>query len=31
MLLHRLLWDGAERAPDRPALVWVDRQRSVTY
>jgi acyl-CoA synthetase (AMP-forming)/AMP-acid ligase II len=31
MLLHRLLWDGADRHPDRPALVWADRQRSVTY
>jgi long-chain acyl-CoA synthetase len=31
VLLHRLLWEGAERVPDRPALVWIDRARSLTY
>lgn len=31
MLLHRLLWDGAERCPERRALVWIDRERSLTY
>lgn len=31
MLLHRLLFDGADRHPDRRALVWADRARSVTY
>jgi acyl-CoA synthetase (AMP-forming)/AMP-acid ligase II len=31
MLLHHLLLDGAHRAPDRTALHWVDRDRSLTY
>jgi long-chain acyl-CoA synthetase len=31
MLMHRLLWDAAERRPDHPALRWVDRDRALTY
>lgn len=31
MLLHRLLVDGANRHPGKPALIWIDRRRSVTY
>jgi acyl-CoA synthetase (AMP-forming)/AMP-acid ligase II len=31
MLMHRLLWDAAERRPDHTALRWVDRDRSLTF
>jgi long-chain acyl-CoA synthetase len=31
MLLQQLLYDGAQRTPDRPALHWVDRDRTLTY
>ena len=31
MLMHQLLIDGANRHPDRTALVWIDRDKSVTY
>ncbi|HEV8298700.1 MAG TPA: long-chain fatty acid--CoA ligase, partial [Acidimicrobiales bacterium] len=31
MLFHRLLLDGADRHPDRPAFTWVDRNRTMTY
>jgi len=31
MLMHRLLWDGAARTPDKIALRWVDRDRALTY
>lgn len=31
MLIHQLLVDGAHRAPDRVALHWIDRDRSLTY
>jgi acyl-CoA synthetase (AMP-forming)/AMP-acid ligase II len=31
MRCHDLLIDGARRHPDRPALVWVDRDRTLTY
>jgi acyl-CoA synthetase (AMP-forming)/AMP-acid ligase II len=31
MLMHQLLIEGAERTPDRLALRWVDRNRSLTY
>ncbi|MGD9751870.1 MAG: class I adenylate-forming enzyme family protein [Acidimicrobiia bacterium] len=31
MLLHRLLFDAAERHPDKLAFHWVDRDRSWTY
>ena len=29
MLMHQLLRDGAERAPDKIALRWVDRDRDL--
>lgn len=31
MLMHQLLRDGAERAPDKIALRWVDRDRALTF
>jgi acyl-coenzyme A synthetase/AMP-(fatty) acid ligase len=31
MLMHRLLIEGAERAPDKLALHWVDREVALTY
>ncbi|MCY4631987.1 MAG: class I adenylate-forming enzyme family protein [bacterium] len=31
MLLHHLLKEGAERAPDRTALGWVKRDRSLNF
>jgi long-chain acyl-CoA synthetase len=31
MLIHKLLYDGAQRRPDRIAFHWVDRDRSLTY
>jgi acyl-CoA synthetase (AMP-forming)/AMP-acid ligase II len=31
MLFQQLLRDGAERTPDKVALHWVDRERSLTY
>ena len=31
MRFHDLLLDGAHRHPDRPALVWVERERTLTY
>ena len=31
MLFQQLLYDGAHRAPDHPALRWVDRDRVLTY
>lgn len=31
MRFHDLLLDGARRHPDRPALVWVERDRTLTY
>jgi long-chain acyl-CoA synthetase len=31
MLMHKLLIDAAERRPDKLALRWVDRERSLTY
>ena len=31
MLMHQLLRDGAERAPDKIALRWVDRDRDLTF
>jgi long-chain acyl-CoA synthetase len=31
MLMHRVLIDGAERTPDKPALHWVDRNVTLTY
>jgi acyl-CoA synthetase (AMP-forming)/AMP-acid ligase II len=31
MLMQQLLYDGAHRTPDRPALHWVDRDRTLTY
>jgi acyl-CoA synthetase (AMP-forming)/AMP-acid ligase II len=31
MLLHQLLTDGAARQPDKVALRWVDRHRTLTY
>ncbi len=31
MRFHDLLLDGAHRTPDRPALVWVERDRTLTY
>jgi long-chain acyl-CoA synthetase len=31
MLMHQLLIDAAERRPDKLALRWVDRERSLTY
>lgn len=31
MLLQHLLRDGAQRTPDKVALHWVDRDRSMTY
>ena len=31
MLLHHLLKEGARRAPDRTALGWVKRDRSLSY
>jgi len=31
MLFHRLLNDGANRTPDKVALHWVERDRSLTY
>ena len=29
--MHDLIVDGARRHPDRPAVTWVDRGRSMTY
>jgi hypothetical protein len=31
MLMHRLLWDAAERRPEHLALRWVDRDRGLGY
>src|SRR6266542_4328634 len=31
MLMQQLLYDGAQRTPDRPAFHWVDRDRTLTY
>jgi long-chain acyl-CoA synthetase len=31
MLLQQLLIDGAHRTPDKPALHWVERDRTLTY
>jgi acyl-coenzyme A synthetase/AMP-(fatty) acid ligase len=31
MLMHQVLLDGAERTPDKLALRWVDRDKSLTY
>jgi acyl-CoA synthetase (AMP-forming)/AMP-acid ligase II len=31
MLFHQLLLDGAHRTPDKPALHWVERDRTLTY
>ena len=31
MRMHDLILDGARRHPDRPAVTWVDRARSLTY
>lgn len=31
MLLHQLLSDGAARQPDKVALRWVDREKTLTY
>lgn len=31
MLFHQLLIDGANRTPDKVALHWVERDRSLTY
>ncbi len=31
MLMHQLLIEGAERAPGRVALRWVDRDVALTY
>ena len=31
MLMHRLLSDVAQRTPDKMALRWVDRDKSLTY
>jgi long-chain acyl-CoA synthetase len=31
VLMHQLLIDGASRHPDKMALRWVDRDRSLTY
>ncbi len=31
MRMHDLILDGAHRHPDRPALTWVDRDRTLTY
>jgi len=31
MLIHRLLTDGAARAPDKIAFRWVDRNETLTY
>jgi long-chain acyl-CoA synthetase len=31
MRFHDLFLDGAARTPDRPALVWVERERVLTY
>lgn len=31
MLLHQLLTDGARRWPDKVALRWVDRDKTLTY
>jgi acyl-coenzyme A synthetase/AMP-(fatty) acid ligase len=29
--MHQVLLDGAERTPDKPALRWVDRDKSLSY
>lgn len=31
MLMHQLLIDGAMRTPDKIALRWIDRKRTLTY
>ncbi len=31
MRTHDLILDGARRHPDRPAVTWVDRGRTLTY
>jgi acyl-CoA synthetase (AMP-forming)/AMP-acid ligase II len=31
MLMHQVLLDGAQRTPDKLALRWVDRDKSLTY
>jgi long-chain acyl-CoA synthetase len=31
MLMQQLLYDGAHRTPDRPALHWVERDATLTY
>ena len=31
MLMHQLLSDAAERAPDKLAFCWVDRKKTLTY
>src|SRR2546422_10267482 len=31
MLMQQLLYDGAHRAPDKPAFHWVERNRTLSY
>jgi long-chain acyl-CoA synthetase len=31
VLMHQLLWDGANRHPDKIAFRWIDRDRTLTF
>ena len=31
MLMHQLLYDGANRHPDKLAFRWVDRDKALTF